>query len=212
MDRWPRSPKRCGSWAVCNWVSRCPTPRSARSWRSSTRSLGLSPRISPRHPLSPQPPLSSAGHESACSLIRRTAHVALEGLRRRGGRTLLHEHPFGPEKWERNKSNDRRRGHQPGVAHLPPEKHQEAPQRDQRSEPVSDGDLPQQHAGTQDGADGRGIGAFDEALDIRILTVAHQNWRDDENEQEGGEKIPIVAVTEPHKPSSREPLSRAATK
>src|SRR5215467_3053784 len=189
MDRWPRSPKRCGSWAVCNWVSRCPTPRSARSWRSSTRSPDLSPRILLRHRPSLPPPQSSAGRESARSLIRSNGHVVPdEGLRRRSARALLHEHPFGLEEWERNESNDRRRGHQPGVAHLPPEKHQEAPKRDQRGEPVSDGDLPQQHAGTQDGADGRGIGAFDEALDIRILTVAHQNWRDDENEQEGGEE------------------------
>src|SRR5712691_6650438 len=97
---------------------------------------------------------------------------------------LFHEYPFRLEQRERDEPDDRRRRHEQRIVDLPAEEDDEAHERHQRGEPVADGDLPQQDAGAEDGADGGGVGALDEALDVRVLTIAPQDGRDDEDEQE----------------------------
>src|SRR6266699_1970761 len=78
----------------------------------------------------------------------------------RSAYALLHEDPFRLEQWERNERNDRRGGHEQGIADLPAEQDHEAPERDERGEPVADRNLSEQDAGTEDRADGRGVSAL----------------------------------------------------
>src|SRR2546425_6515518 len=81
---------------------------------------------------------------------------------------LFHEDPCRVEEREGDQSNDCRHSDQHRVVDLPPEEHHQAPQRHERREPVADGDPRQQDTGTKDRADGSGVGAPDEALDVLI--------------------------------------------
>src|SRR3989449_11117098 len=96
---------------------------------------------------------------------------------------LVDECPFGLEQRERDEPDDRCRGHEQGIADLPAAQDDEAPERDECREPVTDGDPAEEHAGAEDRADGGGIGAPDEALHVRVRAVADEDWRDDQDEQ-----------------------------
>src|SRR5215470_12719361 len=74
---------------------------------------------------------------------------------------LLHEDPFRPEQWEGNQTDHRRDSHEQGIAHFPAEQDDQADERDQPGEPVPDRDLGQEHAGSEDRPDRRGVGALD---------------------------------------------------
>src|SRR5262249_40491852 len=50
---------------------------------------------------------------------------------------LLHEHPFRPEQGKRDQADDRRDGHEQGIADLPAEQYDETAERDERGEPVA---------------------------------------------------------------------------
>src|SRR5438094_3132588 len=115
----------------------------------------------------------SGNHEVTHPLSPRTARRVL----------LFHEYPFRLEQRECDEPDDRRRGHEQGIADLPAEQNDEARERHQHSEPVADGDLPEQDAGNEDGADGGGVCAFDEALHIWIRPVAHKDRRDDQDQE-----------------------------
>src|ERR1051326_6178746 len=73
----------------------------------------------------------------------------------------------GCSKWEGDETDDGGHTDQQRIADLEPEQNGEAASRDQGSKPVADGDFPEEHTGTEDRADGGGIGPFNEALNIR---------------------------------------------
>src|SRR6266850_6406278 len=99
--------------------------------------------------------------------------------------SLLHEYPFGFEQWERDQADDRRGGHEQRIADLPAEQDHEAPERDERGEPVADRDLPEQDAGPEDRADRGGVGALDEPLHMGVRPISHEDRRHDQDQQKG---------------------------
>src|SRR5437867_6650782 len=99
--------------------------------------------------------------------------------------SLLHEYPFGFEQWERDQADDRRGGHEQRIADLPAEQDHEAPECDERGEPVADRDLPEQDAGPEDRADRGGVGALDESLHKGVRPRWHEDRRHDQDQQKG---------------------------
>src|SRR5262245_62946396 len=100
----------------------------------------------------------------------------------------LHEDPAWLEQRVRDQPDHRGTSDEQGIADLPPEQHHETRERDQRCEPVADGDPAEQEAGTEDGADRRRVRALDESLHVRVRAIAHEYGGENENEQEGREK------------------------
>src|SRR5437762_10628503 len=98
---------------------------------------------------------------------------------------LFDEHPFGLEQRERDEPDDRCCGHEQGIADLPAEQNREAPERDERGEPVADRNLSEQDAGTEDRADSGGVGALDEALHVCVRSVSDEDRRHDQDQEKG---------------------------
>src|SRR5713101_3069681 len=139
------------------------TTREARSTSARVTCRGRRPRTSmpsPRSPWTTLGGISASGSspaQSACTATprcwarRRKCSRALGGSvkaheehrRRRHGRLLflLHEDPFRLEQRECDEPDDRRGGHEQGIADLPAEQDHEAPERDERGEPVADRNL-----------------------------------------------------------------------
>src|SRR5262249_40172503 len=97
---------------------------------------------------------------------------------------LFHEDPLRSCQREGDETDDGGGGHEQRIANLPAEQDNEAADAHEGREPVADRDLPQEDAGAEYRADGGGVGALDESLDIRVLTVTHHDRRNDEDEQE----------------------------
>src|ERR1700722_1357514 len=88
----------------------------------------------------------------------------------------------------RNQSHDCGCRDQQGVAHFPAEENGERDNANQRRQPVANGDPAKQDAGAEDRADRRTIGAANKALHVRIFTVAREQRRRDQNENERREE------------------------
>ena len=94
------------------------------------------------------------------------------------------EHPCRLQDRECNQSDDGSCADQHWIAHLEPEQHGETDNCNEDGQPVADRDAAKQDAGAEDGADGSGVCAFDEALDVQIAAMAAQNWCCDQDQQE----------------------------
>src|SRR5262249_56721308 len=97
---------------------------------------------------------------------------------------VVKEGSGGAEKRAGDEADEGGAGHAQRIATLPAEEDDEAADCNEGREPVADRDLSQEDAGTEYRADGGGVGALDESLDIRVLTVTHHDRRNDEDEQE----------------------------
>src|SRR5260221_11478968 len=95
--------------------------------------------------------------ESACPRIFNLARS--ETSRKATARAcfpdLVHHHPPRLQDRIRDQTDDRGRGDQERIAHLPAEQHGERDDADQRRQPVADRDLSKQDAGAQDRANRR---------------------------------------------------------
>ena len=85
---------------------------------------------------------------------------------------------------KRDQADDGRSGNQEWVADFPAKQNGERDQPNQGGEPITDGDPPQQDAGSQDRSDCRRIGAFDKSLDVGIAAMAREQRRGDQHQKE----------------------------
>src|ERR1700730_4075655 len=90
---------------------------------------------------------------------------------------LFDHHPCRLQQRERDQADQSGSGDEQRIADPPSEQNGKGRDTDRHGQPIADRNLPEQDAGAEDGPDCGRIGAFDEALNIRIAAMPRQDWR-----------------------------------
>ena len=121
-----------------------------RAFLKSSLTAGTSSQRSSASPAGARSPSSQPNVTSPKVLERDEAfrgavetHEEDRGIGRHDDRRLFHEDPFRLQQRERDETDDRSGGDEEGIADFVTEENHETAKRDERGEPVADGDLAQ---------------------------------------------------------------------